>query len=394
MLPVLWALVCLCGCSEAAGSAPPPPLVVADGGESSPAVEVPLLAPEPASTDGHAQDSNDDTTFDSQLARSTDSVVHDATDFLGEVSDSAVRNAMKSGAILGVEKGRGGRSLGFRLTLAGGQKAYFKPEQTFSAANWFGEVAAYHLDRMLGLGRVPCVVSRTLPWSELEAAAGKDVRKSEIILNNGMAHGALVAWVQGNLMPLPETEGWERWVRVKHWPSAAISPFQRPAVWKAQLQAQKRMGEDFRSKEDRQRMRALNPEPDRDDRPAELSDLILFDYLTKNGDRWGGGNANVLIRGERGPLVFLDNGAGFEPGDHRPGLMEARLHMLQRFRRSTIRAIRAFDMQRFRLRLATEAVQPVLSDNQLHGLAERRAALLAWVDEQERQFGEAIWAWE
>ena len=43
------------------------------------------------------------------------------------------------------------------------------------------------------------------------------------------------------------------------------------------------------------------------------TDVVVFDYLTANTDRWGGDNANVLTRGRGGPLVFLDNGAGFPP---------------------------------------------------------------------------------
>ena len=53
---------------------------------------------------------------------------------------------------------------------------------------------------------------------------------------------------------------------------------------------------------------------DRADRGAELSDLVLFDYLIHNIDRWGGGFTNVRTRGEGGPLVFLDNAGGFGAG--------------------------------------------------------------------------------
>jgi len=148
------------------------------------------------------------------------------------------------------------------------------------------------------------------------------------------------------------------------------------------------------SNEERARRRSLRPEPDREDRAAELSDVIVFDYLTRNQDRWGGENANVLIRGPRGPLVFLDNGASFEPGEARPGLMEARIHAVQRFRRRTIAAVRAFDMKRYKARLATELVQPVLNDAQLAGLEERMNHLLEWVAHNETVHGEAIWAWE
>jgi len=312
----------------------------------------------------------------------------DVDAFFGERKDEELKRALLVGRIQHVEKGRGGRSLGFRLQLDTGEKAYFKAEQTFSAANWFGEVASYHLDRMIGLGRVPVVVSRTFPWSVLAPSAGKDVRTSEIIMNAGEVRGALVAWVNGPLMPLTHQPGWERWIRVQGWPNTAISPFQRPAVWKQQLDSK------HLAKEEVQRRRTLRPEPDREDRAAEMSDLIVFDYLTRNQDRWGGDNANVLVRGARGPLVFLDNGASFEPGDPRPSLMEARLHALQRFRRKTIAGVRAFDIERYKARLAAERLQPVLSEAQLDGLVQRRQALLEWVAHSERAHGEAIWAWE
>jgi hypothetical protein len=314
--------------------------------------------------------------------------------FLVDTPDAPLRAALATESIKSVERGRGGRSLGFKIVLADGHKAYFKAEQTFSAANWFGEVAAYHLDRMLGLGRVPCVVSREFNWDQLVGAAGKDPRKDEVIVHDGKVRGAFVAWVTGELGPLKQTPGWERWIRVRYWPSTAVSPFQRPAVWKRQLDLSRKQGDSWRTKEDRFRRRNLRPEPDTEARPGELSDLIVFDYLTRNLDRWGGDNANVLVRGKHGPLVFLDNGAGFEPGDPRPSLMEARLHALQRFRRRTIEAVRAFDSARYEQRLASEAVQPVLSTGQIAGLAERRKGLLEWIAEMEAVHGQAIWAFE
>jgi hypothetical protein len=313
--------------------------------------------------------------------------------FMGQ-PDGPIREALRSKGFVAVEKGRGGRSLGFKVTLEGGQKGYFKGEQIFSAANWFGEVASYHLDRMLGLGRVPAVVSRQVAWTQLEPAVGADWRRSEMIIRGGQLRGAFVAWVDGGVRPMKQQEGWERWMRVKYWPTSAVSPFQRPAVWGQEIVQAKRMGIEWRSKEERARLRNLRPEPDRPDRPSELSDLIVFDYLIRNLDRWGGGNANVVTRGDKGPLIFLDNAAGFEPGEPRPSLMEARLHALQRFRRRTIAAIKAFDIKKFEARLQTESLQPVLGPGQIEGLEMRRKALLSWVAELEAAYGEAIWAWE
>ncbi len=308
--------------------------------------------------------------------------------------DAPIIQVLRNNNPVQVEKGRGGRSLGFKITLEGGVKGYFKGEQVFSAANWFGEIAAYHLDRMLGFNRVPAMVSRTLPWSLLEPAAGNDWRKPEMIVRQGQVRGAFVAWVSGSIRPLTHQEGWERWMRVKYWPTTAVSPFQRPAVWAQELAQVKRLGENWRSKEERVRMRALKPEPDREDRPSELSDLIVFDYLIRNLDRWGGGNANVLVRGDKGPLIFLDNAAGFAVGEARPSLMESRLRALQRFRRSTIAAVKAFDIKKYEARLSREPVQPILNATQLSHLEQRRRALLSAVAELEKSHGEAIWAWE
>ena len=404
-LPAFVACVVLSGCIEPARSADVPPELAArirasaasitGSTTTGPTTRAATTGPTTPGASSAALASSSLNSLPSQDPTPTPAQPSFERDSFFEETDGPVLEALSSRAIARIEKGRGGRSLGFRITLEGGQKGYFKAEQTFSAANWFGEVASYHLDRMLGIGRVPAVVSRSFPWERLSPSAGTDVRKPEIIVRNGQVRGAFVAWVNGNLRPMDHQPGWERWVRVKYWPSTAVSPFQRPAVWKHQLDQARIHGSEWRPKEERLRRRNLRPEPDRPDRPAELSDLMVFDYLTRNLDRWGGENANVLVRGGgSGPLIFLDNGAAFEAGDVRPSLMEARLHVLQRFRRRTIEAVRAFDLKRFEARLARESVTPVLSRAQLNALETRRRALLEWVAEMEEVHGEAIWAWE
>ncbi len=317
-----------------------------------------------------------------------------SSDAFFDEPDGPIRAGLLNEEIATIEKGRGGRSIAFRVTLKNGQKGYFKPEQSFSASNWFGEVAAYHLDRLLGLGRVPAVVSRVFPWKTFEPVAGNDPRKSEVTARDGKVVGAFVAWVTGGLRALPACVGWERWLRIERLSTTAVSPFQRPILWKRDMALAGRLGPAWRSEEARANLRNARPEPDRPDRPAELSDLVLFDYLTRNLDRWGGDNANVLTRGVGGPLVFLDNSAGFEPGAWQPDLGEARLHMLQRFRRSTVAAVRALNLRQFEARLASEVASPVLSKTQVNAVGARRTALLTWVASLEARHGEAIWAWE
>merc|ERR1711916_330664 len=74
--------------------------------------------------------------------------------FLG-TPDQWMRERLLQRDITAIKKGSGGRSLAFKLTFADGTQGYYKPAQSFSGANWYAEVAAYQLDRALGLGRVP-----------------------------------------------------------------------------------------------------------------------------------------------------------------------------------------------------------------------------------------------
>jgi len=306
--------------------------------------------------------------------------------FLGE-ADSERIAALRTEEIAGVNKGKGGRSLAFEIRLADGTRGYFKPKQTFSAAHWYSEVAAYYLDRELGLGRVPPTSGRRFRWSELRAAAGSDPRVSELgIAPDGTLKGAFIWWIPEPLKRIRVGRNWERWLRVQS--SLPITPYQRPVDYRADLN--RRPG----IREATDPSRPIAKTPDIAQRPAELSDLIVFDYLTQNVDRWGGDFTNLRSRGEGGPLIYLDNGAGFWLGEQRLGLMEARLRALQRFRRSTIEAVRKLDIDAFSARLRGDPLAPVLNEKQLEGLAERRRAVLEHVNAMVARFGEArVFAW-
>lgn len=300
--------------------------------------------------------------------------------FLGE-PDAPRIDALRNGEIVEVEKGKGGRSLAFRVTLEDGTRGYFKPKQTFSAAHWYSEVAAYYLDRELGFGRVPPTTGGKLPWNALRQAAGNDDRIDELaIAPDGTIKGAFIWWIPDPLKRLRMGRKWGRWVRVQK--TLPITPYQRPVDYRADLN--RRPG----VREATDPSRPVAKKPDTAERPAELSDLILFDYLTQNVDRWGGDFTNVRTRGAGGPLIYLDNGAGFWLGEQRLGLMEARLKGLQRFRHSTIEAVRKLDVDALAKRMQSDPLAPVLNDKQLDGLRQRRQAILDHVDALIARYGE------
>jgi len=299
--------------------------------------------------------------------------------------DAPRLEVLRHAAITRIERGAGGRSVGFRVTFEDGSRGYFKPDQRFSGASDRAEVASYHVDRLLELGRVPTTTMREIPLSRLAPLLASDRRASEVIVQpDGTVRGSLSSWVEDPLVPLELGVGFEAWFRVE--PAPYLTPFQRARVFIAQAAGTEPIvppvGEEGRAL-------PLAGEPDRDDRGAELSDLILFDHLVHNIDRWGGGFTNVRTRGRGGPLVFLDQGGAFGPGVQRIGFMDRRLAAVQCFRRSTVEAIRALDLEALRERLLDEGVGELLDARRLAGLEDRRRAILAHVDQRLALQGES-----
>jgi hypothetical protein len=308
--------------------------------------------------------------------------------FLGE-PEQTILDKLSHGAVIAVKPGRGGRSVAFRITLEDGTRAYFKPEQTFSAAHWYAEVVAYYLDRALGLGKVAPVVSRRLPWNKLIDVANGQSRVNELIIQEDQTiRGALIWWLPETLTPLRTDPGWEHWIRIDPWPKWTLSPFQQPVTYTRSLNA-------IRASSNKGAPVAYTQIPtfDRPERASELSDIIVFDYLALNLDRWSRLNYNLLTYGSGGPLIYLDNGAGFSSGVSRVDLMETRLRAVQRFRRSTIEALRKFDPERFRQLLRRDKLGPLLTKGQFKGLELRRRVVLERVAALQAKFGETVYTW-
>jgi len=302
-----------------------------------------------------------------------------------EHRDRPIRSDLANQGVATVERGHGGRSLGFKITLADGTRAYFKPSQSFTGMSWQAELAAFHLDRELGLGRVAPSIGRRIDWSAIEPAAGDDRRVSELNVVDGQLDGALIWWVPERLRAVELPNGWQRWLRIDD-ALPAVSPFQRPLAYRERIAAL--------TDETEAPTVPSAPDPDRPDRPAELSDLMVFDYLIHNGDRWGTNNTNIRTLETGGPLMYLDNAAGFTMRRARTHLMDTRLAQVQRFRRSTIDAVRHFSMRRFQARLERDPLAPLLDEAQLENFEVRRAYLLDYVDGLLERFGQAqVYAW-
>ena len=159
----------------------------------------------------------------------------------------------------------------FRMDLGDGVEISFQPERPGQETFWRREVTSYHLARLLGIdNRVPPTVGKRVPLS----AFGRHARGVGLVVDRrGMVLGSASVWMpvlnRVNMHLTPARREWSSWVN--------------PA-------------------------RPL-PEASRE-RARQVSEVLVFDYLAANYDRW---NCCNITADEHDDLVFRDNDAGWFP---------------------------------------------------------------------------------
>ncbi len=226
--------------------------------------------------------------------------------FLG-MSDEMLLERVRGQPIVRMKLNRGGSSLSFRVDLADGTRAAFKPAQTNLQTIPRKEVAAYRLNRLLGLNAVPPAATRMVSREEMfgklhpETQAALPRIRAETLFNPaGLTAGVVMYWV-------PEIKD-----------SGLDTPegIQTSMQWLTQGQ----------------------PIPSQK-RPlaAQLSQVILFDFLTENPDRYSGGN--LLTSGDGARLLFMDNTMAFFLDPTGNEQTRSRLLRVQRFSALMVQAL-------------------------------------------------------
>jgi hypothetical protein len=266
----------------------------------------------------------------------------------GGVPEDRILDAIRTGRIVG-RQNVGSTSVNFHLRLAGDIDAAWKPRTSTHGETYRAEIAAYRLNRMLGLARVPPAVSRSVPRSALHLAPTSPV----IAERDLTVRGAAIYWVpvlRDSLIDRPrEIERWSSWLR---------------------------QGREVPA--------------DQRTRAEEISTLLVFDFLTGNWDRWSGANVPMDAAGH---LIYRDNNGAFEE-PFVLGLMQngmAWLRRSQRFSASVIARARALTDASIREEMALDGdpAHPPLTEAQRRSLLRRRDALLVYVDGLIRRHGEA-----
>ncbi len=220
------------------------------------------------------------------------------------------------------------------------------------------EIAAYRISRLLGLDNVPPAIYRRATWKEINRRFHEDmldrrgaIRRAVLWDEDGSAPGAAVYWVKGlRSVGLENKASWQSWLRDGDIPRGKT---------------------------------AL---------ARDLSNMIVFDLLIGNWDRFSGGN--LPMDRERQRALLRDNDRAFSTpllGGRYEKLLEG-LTEAKRFSKDLVRHLAALDEASIRDELARDTSQhsnPLLSEAQIAAVVNRRGAILSYIAALIEEHGEA-----
>lgn len=271
------------------------------------------------------------------------------------VSDEVLLAPLRTGAIESVKFNRGGSSISLRIDFDNGSRAAFKPRQTNLHSVPRYEVAAFRVNRLLGLSSVAPAIGRGFAVADLMDKLGDDSRvfasrmSEEMIAEGGRVIGELSWWIPviepariGGYL-VDSTDGvltWERYLTA----GAPVSAAEQRLV-------------------------------------AQISDMVLFDFVIDNGDRFSG--RNVWVSADGRVLYFMDNTLSF--GGDADGTYKTRTYLskVEKFSRSLVASLRNLTADQVRAAVGRDAApfEHILTGDEIAALLGRRDYAVARIDE-------------
>lgn len=290
------------------------------------------------------------------------SVPDTATGSFGGVPDEELLGPLRDSKIASVRFNKGGSSISLRLDFENGARAAFKPKQV----NWQSvprrEVVAYRINRLLGLSSVPPAIGRRFEARSLLASLDSSSTgfrprlRAEIVQKSGWVSGEISWWIP--VIRRAKIDGFD------------IDSMEGIVSWKRYLRVNSKMPNKSR------------------DLLMQISDMVLFDFVINNPDRWSGGNARVSENGSE--LYFMDNTMSF--GKSKTGNRKTRIYFqrCQVFSRELVSRLRELDEETVRREIGRD-VEPfpyLLDDAEIVALLARRDSALVYLDSLIAKYGE------
>jgi hypothetical protein len=272
--------------------------------------------------------------------------------FLG-MKDELLIDRLKSAEIVKAKLNKGGSSISFHLYFSDGSGAAFKPEQINPQTVPRKEIAAYRINRMLGLNAVPPATARTLNRADL---VGKLPAEAQFLSTRIDAETTF------------DEEGFTRG-EVSYWiPVITDSHLDTPEnilLWTKWLTP----GEEI--------------PPEKLSIMQQLSSLLVLDMLTNNSDRFSGGN--LLTSSDGKILFYMDNTFGFQVEDE--GHIKCRQYLFrsEKFSKKLVEKLRSIDLPA--LKRALESEPSVLSEAEMASVIARKNVTLKYIDGLIAAFG-------
>ncbi|MEO6774882.1 MAG: hypothetical protein ABI467_18060 [Kofleriaceae bacterium] len=265
--------------------------------------------------------------------------------------------------VTAIKLNHGGTSLSLRVDFASGARAAFKPQQIHPQSDPRREIAAYRIDRMLGIGHVAPAKSATFALADLIAAAAADGREyttqrlvDEAIVRGGKVSGEVSWWI-------PD-------IRDATIGEHRIDEPEGVAEWMPYLQADTPVPAELAGT------------------MAQLSTMIVFDVLIDNADRWTGNNTKGSLDDQT--LYFMDNTLSFSlfTFGHESNLKP--LHGISKFSKKLVARLRTLTYASVARAVASsdDPLAPLLQPAEIHALLARRDHLLRYIDDLRADLGD------
>ncbi len=304
-----------------------------------------------------------DTTGEALVGRAPAPAATERTSIFAGHPDQALLAPIREGGIARVKIGSCCTSLNMRIDFDNGARAAFKPEQRNLGSMPRKEIAAYRMDRLLGIGRVPPSIARRFRVDEIAAhlvGAGPAERlrlQTEMVAQEGETVGELTWWIPD--LAKPSIEG------------LFLDSPEGVAIWQRELT----LGAEIAAEHAQM--------------VAQISSVVLFDFIINNIDRWSG--SNILGSKDGSSLYFMDNTMAFRPQPR--GHQKARFYLrrAQKFSRSLVAALRELRVEDVRDAVSRDlgAMEYLLNESEMAAVLSRRDDALAYIDQLIATHGEA-----
>jgi hypothetical protein len=284
-----------------------------------------------------------------------------------EAPDGVLLGPIAASPVSDVKLNHGGTSLSLRLTFASGARAAFKPMQIHPQSDPRREIAAYRIDRLLGIGHVPPAKPGRFKLADLIAATDPGVRDytaqrfaDESLPQNGILQGELSWWIPEIRDATIRNDSGE----------PRVDELAGFATWLGYLQAGTVIPDDVKPM------------------VSQLATVVLFDVLIDNADRWTGNNTKASA--DNKTLYFMDNTLSFSTFTLGHDANLAPLRRMQVFPRALVARLRTltYDIVAHAIDIGDDPLGPLLQPAEIHALLARRDHLLRFIDDQIAELGE------